>query len=139
MGMVVGIILPSYAWKASDEANMEKPVVKVIKEYSGSWKGWQDACVNCNKPLTVKVEKPLKCPKLVKNTKVAVPVVQVKEGVAPDVMSKLKKGTVCECDCNSPAKRTKTLESNRGIDADIIETNPDAVEDKSRGVIKRYQ
>ena len=43
LGLFSGIALPSlYAWKQVDEANMAKPEIRVIKEYSGEFRGWDD-------------------------------------------------------------------------------------------------
>lgn len=49
IGFLIGVLLPSlYAWKRVDEANMAKPEVRVIKEYTGQFRGWQDECLNCD-------------------------------------------------------------------------------------------
>ena len=48
LGLFSGIVLPSlYAWKQVDEANMAKPEVRVIKEYVGAFRGWDESCLNC--------------------------------------------------------------------------------------------
>lgn len=49
IGFLCGALLPSlFAWKPVDEANMAKPEVRVIKEYAGQFRGWQDECLNCD-------------------------------------------------------------------------------------------
>jgi len=47
LGLFCGVLLPSlYAWKQVDEANMAQPEVRVIKEYMGQFRGWQDDAIN---------------------------------------------------------------------------------------------
>ncbi len=52
LGLFSGMLLPSlYAWKQVDEANMAKPEVRVIKEYVGAFRGWEESCLNCEQDV----------------------------------------------------------------------------------------
>jgi hypothetical protein len=51
LGLFSGILPSLYAWKQVDEANRTKPEVRVIKEYSGTFRGWGDSCLNCDQDV----------------------------------------------------------------------------------------
>ncbi len=87
------IMFPAHANNQTIDMNMSSPSVKVIKRYSGKWKGWDDGCINCDKPLTSdRVHlKPIKhkiSKNKVKKTKI--------ENM--QLLKSVKRG-YCECNC----------------------------------------
>lgn len=90
LGLFSGILLPSlYAWKQVDEANRTKPEVRVIKEYEGEFRGWNDSCLNCGQDVPVSRGKTL-------NNGVNIPAKKVREQREAYRMG------YCECNCQQP-------------------------------------
>lgn len=137
LGLAAGVVLPLHAWKLTDEVNMEKPVVRVLDQYSGAWRGWDDGCINCYKPLASEIPSNNKVRSRNRKNSVSARRDSI---LSAKIIRKLSQGTVCECNCNVPetTKKLRYKESSLVTDPEVTNMQLKS-EDKSKGEIKRYK
>ena len=90
-----------HAYDETNELNMSGSPVKVIKQYSGMWKGWEDGCINCDKVLTSDRIKKTRRKKREADKK--------KKVVLP---ASIRRGY---CECNCKPTNNKTTEEDRQL------------------------
>ena len=139
LGLAVGVVLPLYAWKMTDESNMAKPVVRVLDQYPGAWRGWEDGCIGCYKPLASAIPE---TKRRSRNKQQAAIVAQRNAILSAKIIRKLSQGVFCECNCNTP-EETKMLRGKPKKPTSLV-ADPDVTrmqqhEDKAKGEIKRYR
>lgn len=113
--LAISVLFTPYA-TAEDQTDslnldMSNNVVKVIKQYNGRWKGWSDGCINCDKPLSVRVYEKKKASKSK---------VKGKVGSNTVVRAPIKQG-YCECNCK-PFKESNNVADKEEDHSTIIPT-----------------
>lgn len=107
--LILGAVLalPAQAYREADKENLSEPAVHVIKKYVGHWRGWEDGCKNCYKPMATERRG---------NGKSAKNKEAVKKLEQARKLLEMQRRNYCECTCKTPAM-IKTEMANKESEA----------------------